>query len=37
MKAIDVMLPNDDYILHWKRLSKKGDVPEGDYMKCTVN
>ena len=30
------MLPND-YILGWERLSRKGDIPEGDFMKCTVN
>ena len=31
------MLPNDDYILRGERLSRKGNVPEGDYVKCTIN
>ena len=30
MKAIDAMLPNDDYTLPWERLSKRVKKPEGD-------
>ena len=29
IKAIDATLPNDDLILRWERLSKRGKVPEG--------
>ena len=37
IKAIDATLPTDNYILHWERLSKRGEVPEGDNIKCTIN
>ena len=36
IKAIDAMLPNDDYFLRWERLSKRGKVAEGDYMESTI-
>ena len=36
IKAIDAMLPNDDYILRRERQSKKGKVSEGDYMESTI-
>ena len=36
IKAIDAMLPNEDNFLRWERLSKRGKVHEGDYMKCAV-
>ena len=37
IKAIDATLPDDDYILRWRRLSERGKVLEGDYMNYTAN
>ena len=36
IKAINSMLPNNDNILRCERLSKRGKVPERDYMLCTI-
>ena len=35
IKAIDARLPSA-LLLCWERLSIKGKVPEGDYMKYTI-
>ena len=34
--AINAILPNADYFM-LRKTKYTGDVPEGDYMKCTVN
>ena len=36
IKAVDTTLPNDDSILHWGRLIKRGKVLERDYMESAV-